>query len=685
MTPGCAAVRSYAPVVLRAGITRLALLLLPLVVIADDSAPFSPHRLLEHPTQSWPTNGGNLYNQRFSPLDQINTENVSELKGVWRARLNGSGVGPPYSGEAQPIVYDGVIYVVTGADDVFAISVETGKFLWVYESGLDPEISTVCCGWTSRGVGIGDGKIFIGRLDNKLVALDLATGKAVWSVESERWQDGFTITSAPLYYAGLVITGFAGAEYGTRGRIKAFDAAHGAHLWTFYTIPGPGEHGHETWPQGSDIWKRGGANVWQTPAVDPELDLLYFSTANPGPDFNGAVRAGDNWFTDSMLALDVKTGEYRWHFQQVHHDIWDYDASSPVVLFDIDLDGEPRKAIAQAGKTGWVYILDRITGEPLLGIEERSVPQEPRQLTVATQPFPIGDAFVPQSMDMPLYGYPLVNQGRIFTPFWKGPVTMKPSAFGATPWAPTSYDPRAHTLFICAMDMPGIFKGGVVDNGVLGQQFLGGAFVFPVARTGIFAAMDMRTNRLVWRQRWEDPCYSGSAATAGNLVFTGQNDGRFIALDSRDGTVLWEFQTGAGVNAPPTVFEYKGDQYVVVYAAGALFAYSPPGDNVWLFSLAGTLDPVAPANVVQASDIDFEGANAEAGKEPYERYCAQCHGVAGEGGHGGGPVLSHRSDPAVVAATVAAGRGQMPAFGSALQSEQIRDVAVYVARMLEKR
>ena len=662
-----------------------ALILWPLAVCAEGSVSNSAHRRAQHPTQTWPTNGGNLYNHRFSTLDQINTENVGTLKGVWRARLNGSGVGSPYSGEAQPIVHDGVIYVVTGANDVFAISVETGEFLWVYESGLDPEISTVCCGWTSRGVGMGDGKIFLGRLDNKLLALDRETGKEVWSVQAERWQDGYTITSAPLYYDGLVITGFAGGEYGTRGRVKAFDAQDGTHVWTFYTIPGPGEFGHDTWPQGSDIWQKGGANVWQTPAVDPALELLYFSTANPGPDFNGAVRAGDNLFADSMLALDVKTGAYRWHFQQVRHDIWDYDASSPVVLFDIEIDGKSRKAIAQAGKTGWVYILDRVTGEPLLGIEEREVPQEPRQLTVATQPVPVGDAFVPQSMDMPLYGYPMVNQGRIFTPFWEGPLTIKPSSFGATPWAPSSYDPRTHTLFICAMDMPGIFRGGVVDSGKPGQQFLGGRFEFPVASTGIFAAMNLRTNRLVWQQRWKEMCYSGSVATAGNLVFTGQNDGRFVALDSRDGTALWEFQTGAGVNATPSVFEHKGVQYVVIYAAGAMFANSPPGDNVWLFALTGTLDPVSPPNVVEAADIRFESADAAAGKEPYERFCAQCHGVAGEGGHGGGSVLQHQSDPAHVAATVAAGRGQMPAFGSLLKREQIRDVAVYVATMLKKR
>lgn len=268
-------------------------------------------------------------------------------------------------------MHDGVIYIITGADDVFAIDVETGDFLWVYKSGLDPTISTVCCGWTSRGVALGDGKIFIGRLDGQLVALDIKSGAEVWRVQAERWQNGFTMTSAPLYYEGKIITGFSGAEYGVRGRVKAFSAADGGLLWTFYTVPAPGEFGADTWPQDSDIWQRGGATVWQTPALDPELGLVYFSTSNPAPAFNGAVREGDNLFTVSMLAIDVETGAYRWHFQQVHHDIWDYDASSPVVLFDIDVDGKPRKAIAEAGKSGWVYILDRVTANRCLASKSK--------------------------------------------------------------------------------------------------------------------------------------------------------------------------------------------------------------------------------------------------------------------------------------------------------------------------
>ena len=287
------------------------------------------------PRDGWRTNGGNLGNQRYSPLTRIDRGNVAQLKGVWRTHLNGSGVAPQYSGEAQPIVHDGVIYVITGADDVFALSVDTGEILWQTLANLDPSNTSVCCGWTSRGVGIGDGKIFVGRLDGRLVALDQRTGNEVWGIQAERWEEGFSITSAPLYYDGMVITGFAGAEIGVRGRVKAYDADDGKLIWTFYTIPGPGEVGHDTWPQDNEVWMHGGATVWQTPAVDPELGLLYFSTGNPGPDFNGSVRAGDNLFAASIVAIEARTGKYRWHFQEVHHDIWDYDAPNPVVLFDV--------------------------------------------------------------------------------------------------------------------------------------------------------------------------------------------------------------------------------------------------------------------------------------------------------------------------------------------------------------
>ncbi len=580
---------------------------------ASPGGDFTGERLAAWPTASWPTNGGNLFNQRYSPLTGINRDNVGQLRGVWRTRLGGSGVAEKYSGEAQPIVHDGVAYIVTGADDVFAISVETGDILWIYEANLDQSIDVICCGWTSRGVGLSEDKVFVGQLDAHMVALDRQTGEVVWDTQTEYWEDGYSLTSAPLYYDGLVITGFAGAERGIRGRVKAYDADDGSLVWTFYTVPGPGEFGSETWPQPgdpyADVYLYGGGSVWQTPAVDPELGLVYFSTGNPGPDFAGYVRAGDNLFTTSMLALDVYTGEYRWHFQQVHHDIWDYDAANPVVLFDIEIDGEPRQAIAEASKTGWVYILDRVTGEPLLGIEERPVPQEERHLTSPTQPYPVGDSFIHQFIDIAPLGYPpLVNQARIFTPFWMEGTIAMPGPFGGANWPPSAYDPQSGTLYVCANERPGLFRGGEMENDLPempGDSYIGGFFGhvdFP--NNGILAAMDMHTNTIVWRQRWEQFCYSGVLATGGGLLFTGQSDGRIMALNSSDGSVLWEFQTGAGLNAPVSTFEHNGEQHIIAYSAGNLFASSPRGDSVWLFSLGGTMD--------EARAEDFEPNVAEA-------------------------------------------------------------------------
>ncbi len=558
---------------------------------------FTTKELVAAPAENWITNGGNIFNQRYSPLALIDKDNVARLKPSWRTHLNGSGTDSKYSGQAQPIVYDGVIYVPTGANDVFALDVDTGKILWTYEAHLDEGITAVCCGWESRGVAIGDGKVFAGQLDGKLVALDHATGKVVWSVQAETNADGFSITTAPLYYDGLVITGFAGGDRAGRGRVKAFDARTGKLKWTFYTIPGPGELGHDTWPSTNDTWKNGGAAVWQTPAIDPELGLVYFSTGNPGPDLNGSVRPGDNLFSVSIVAIEAKTGKYRWHFQQVHHDLWDYDSPNPVVLFDAVYDGVLRKGIVEIGKTGYVYILDRVTGKPLVGIEERPVPQEPRQATAATQPIPLGDEVIPHEIDIEPEGFKLVNKGRIFTPFWDTPVVVKPLGTGGANWPPSSYDPETNLFYVCTGDGAAAYttkEGGV--EWVMpkpGGRYFGGEYIRSrVPRRGVLAAVDVRTNRLAWRQQWGELCYAGSIVTRGGLLFIGRNDGRLQALDKSDGTLLWEYETDAGIHAAVSTFERGGKQYVVALSAGGFFPGTTRGDSVYLFALG---DGPAPA------------------------------------------------------------------------------------------
>ena len=662
---------------------------------------FSAAALTAPPAAGWPTNGGNLYNQRYSPLKTINRDNVAQLKGVWRTRLRGSGAAPQYSGFAQPLVHDGVAYVSTGANDVFALSIDTGEILWQYTASLDPKITSVCCGWNNKGVALGPDKVFLGQLDGQLVAIDRATGKVAWKIQAERWQDNFSITSAPVYFDGMVITGFAGADRGTRGRVKAYDAKDGRLVWTFYTIPGPGEPGSESWPKGSDAWKYGGASVWQTPAIDPELGLVYFSTGNAGPDYNGAVRAGDNLYAVSMVAVDLKTGKYRWHFQQVHHDIWDYDAVNPVILMDVNVGGRTRKAIAEVGKTGWAYILDRQTGKPLIGIDEKPVPQEPRQATAKTQPFPRGDAIVPQLIEVAPEGYQLVNDGRIFTPFVGArPTIMLPGIWGGANWPPSAYDPVRERLFVCASSVVNGYAGGGDPNLVPPRPgadlFTGGNTTFaPVPRSGIIAALDVTTNKVTWRYRWSDQCYSGVLATGGSLLFVGRADGRLTALDSTSGQQLWEFQTGAGMHAPVSTFERNGKQYVIAYSAGSALLGSARGDSVWLFALDGTLPPVqsgspvsrlaaaaAPNPPLAAVATLLSEANLERGKQLYAQACVVCHGEDGKGGHGVGAPLAGLTDFAATIRTVSSGRNSMPPFSATFTPEQVRDVSAYVVSVL---
>ena len=677
------------------------------VVAIEKSPAFSARELLALPRDAWIANGGTLFNQRYSPLTLLNRNNVADLKALWRTGM-GSGATPGNSGQTQILEYRGTLYVTNGADDVFAVDVLSGKILWHYRGNPDPRSGNPI-GRSNRGAALGDGRVYLGQLDAKLVALDQRTGRPRWTVQTEPWQDGFSITAAPLYYDGLVIVGLSGGEEGTRGRVKAYDARTGKLRWTFYTVPGPGELGHDTWPQDSDAWKHGGAAVWQTPAVDPELGLLYFSTGNPGPNLNGSVRAGDNLFTVSIVAIDARTGKYRWHFQQVHHDLWDYDSPNPVVLFDAPIGGRMRKGLVEVSKTGWAYILDRQTGKPLIGIDERAVPQEPRQATAATQPYPVGDAIVPQQIDIPPEGAPLLpgtgdiaNHGRIFTPYWTTPVIVKPASIGGANWPPSSYDPAAHLLYVCASDRINAY---VVSKHLEAPEpnrtYMGGRFTGVEANdNGILAALDVTTNRLAWRQQWREICYSGSIVTAGGLLFVGRSDGRLTALDSRTGGKLWEFQTDAGVNTTATTFEYQGEQYVVVHAGGGVFANGKRGDGIWMFSLSGKIPPITPESArgsrggpmagafggagarAPALPVPTRPANIENGSKIYRAACLPCHGESGRGGVGGGPPLVNGLSRDSILSVASAGRHNMPAFSSIYSADELNDVASYVVGVL---
>jgi quinohemoprotein ethanol dehydrogenase len=682
---------------------------------------FTPATLNALPTTNWITNGGSIANQRYSPLTQINTTNVSQLKGVWMKQLDTVSTSAKYSQEGQPLVYNGVMYVTTGADELFAMDVASGDVKWKYDAQLDQSISTVCCGWDNRGVAIGDGKVYMGQLDGKVVALDMRTGKVDWTKQIAHWQDGYTITMAPLYYEGRIVIGLAGGEFGIRGAVIALDGKTGGQAWRFNTTAAPGEIGGDTWPKDNDSYKTGGAPVWQTPSVDPELGMLYFSTGNAGPDVNGELRAGDNLFSSSIVALDVKTGKYKWHFQQVHHDIWDYDGPSPTVLYDANVNGKVVHGIAEPSKTGWLYMLDRKTGKPIFPINETPVPQDPNQKTAATQPIPTTDAFARQELNDADYTKILaagkaqigqgkdvaIKKGKIFDPFGKDPVAVLPGPSGGDNWPPSSYNEKLQMFYICSQNSPAALAQSALPGHKPGQIYIGSLLVSTGFNgDGNITAIDAQTGKIVWQVSTPDSCYSGTTTTAGNIVFVGRNTGELQAYDARNGSRLWSFQTGAGANSTATTFMQDGKEYVAFLAGGNSLAGSPRGKNVWLFSLDGTVDQLAGTGkdagaITHAGEADTSEQSAQtdantvkkttgatktvagdatAGKQVFADNCSTCHGADGKGGNGG-PDLSaipDAKDVTKVVTQVTKGGGGMPAFKGQLNDQQIANVAAFV-------
>jgi quinohemoprotein ethanol dehydrogenase len=548
---------------------------------------------------NWMTYGGNLANQRYSSLARITTGNVATLKATWTFHTGTFGKSTSF--ESSPVVVDGVMYLTGPHSQVFALDARTGKSLWQYTPLYD-DLNTLplCCGQVNRGVAVGDGKVFVGQLDGKLTALNQRTGAVAWSIQVGDPRQGYSETAAPLYHDGRVYIGVAGGEYEVRGYVTAYAAATGHQLWRFYTIPAPGKFGHNTWPAEGNIWRRGGGGVWMTPALDPALGLLYILVGNPSPDLDGSVRAGDNLFTGSVVALDLKTGLRRWHFQALHHDIWDLDPSSPNLLFDTTIGGKRVRGLAEAGKTGWVYLLDRTTGRPLTPIVEKPVPQNTQQHTAATQPYVLGDAFVPQRCPQHIGVYPL---GDLFTPVARGgAMQLCPSANGGSEWSPISYSPRTNNLYVCGIHEPQVFSSHP-EKQKPGSLRLGSIWLrAPTGKTwGTLTAIDARTNRIAWQQRWSQMCIGGSLATAGGLVFAGEGNGNLDASDAKTGRRLWQFQTGAGVNAPPITYEVGGEQFVAVASGGNYQLDYPRGDTLWVFSLKGTMGPAsappAPSNI----------------------------------------------------------------------------------------
>ena len=659
----------------------------------------------------WSTNGGATWNQRYSTLDDIDTSNVSQLKGVWRTHLNGSGVGAKFSGESQPVVEDGVLYVTTGNDDVFAVSVDTGDIKWEHKSDISQKITTVCCGWLNRGVALGDGRVYLGQLDGKVVALDQDTGQPIWTRQLVKWQDGQTITGAPLFLDGKIYLGVVGADFGTRGFLEAMDAETGKSVWRRFMIPGPGEEGSETWPQGSDVYQQGGASIWSTPAYDEDLNLLYVTTGNAGNDWWGGDRPGDNLYAASIVAIDKDSGAIKWHFQEVHHDIWDYDTPSPAVLFDAEQDGETIKGIGAPGKTGWLYLLNRETGEPLYGIDEKPVPQSAEQKTAKTQPFPRSGEFIPHTpptaaevarvkSQIPgtARGVPVVVAKEMFSPPSSEHILIyRPGPQGGNNWMPSSYNQQTQMFYVCsALQTVGVQSADL--EFVPGKNFAGIAAIAGAGfsqSSGTFTAIDATDGSVAWQKTWPEPCYSGTVTTAGNLVFVGRNSGELEAYNAETGDRLWNFQTGAGANDTATIFEQDGKEYVAFLSAGNSLAATPHGDSLWLFSLDGTLGPAAAPGAGTGTEHAGEGGenqgganagagNLAAGGTVFAENCAGCHGADGTGGNGG-PDLTNipaAKDRISVLRQVQNGGGGMPAFKGQLSPKEMQEVASYVTQRI---
>ena len=537
---------------------------------------------------NWTFYGNNLANDRFQAIDQINPSNVRALRPAW---IFHTGVlDPKASLEVSPIEVHGVMYVTTGHDDVFALNAASGHQLWAYhpESQMPPLDSIkLCCGQNNRGVAFGDGRVFLGRLDDKLVALNASTGKVAWQAQVASFKNGFSITMAPQFFDGLVIVGTAGGEFDIRGKVEAFDAATGRPVWQFFTtLPGRTWHGSS--------WKNGGGPVWQTSAVDPSLGLVYVNTGNASPDLNGAPRAGMNLFTDSIVALNVHTGSVVWHFQEVHHDLWDYDAAQPPILFNLRRGGRVTPALVECGKNNNIYILDRATGRPIFPVRETPVPsREPDwQHAWPTQPVSSVQSLSPNRTLFPPGGDLPVDPK--YTPPDRQKVVITPGSDGGCEWPPGAYSPRTGFFYAGARYEPQIFRASPTQTTGEGSTFT--ASIPNVHRDfGVFGAVNTRTGKVAWQDRVPQPAKSG-LAVGGDLVFFGESNGRFHAVDAATGKVLWTFDGtsvphGGGANASPIVYEVGGREFVVNAFGGnfddRMIEGSPVGDAIVAFALPG--------------------------------------------------------------------------------------------------
>jgi len=511
---------------------------------APSQAQVTAERLLNstREPQNWLMYSGDYAGHRFSTLDQINTLNASTLVAKWAYQTMASG-----KFETTPLVVDGILYA-TGADDrAFALDARSGRPIWQYQRALPPDIRP-CCGRVNRGFAILGDKVFLGTLDAHVIALDSKTGNVVWDITAADYSKGYSFTLAPLALKNLVIVGVSGGEYGIRGFIDAYDAGTGQRKWRFNTVPAPGEPGHETWE--GDSWKLGGAPAWITGSYDPATNTTFWTTGNPAPSNRGEGRAGDNLYSDSLLALDPDTGKLKWHFQFTQHDEHDYDATQVPVIID---DGD-KHLIAQANRNGFFYVLDRTTGKLLSATAYARV-------SWSTSKDSIGRPVLSKEASPVLQGVPVC-----------------PGAAGATNWMSPTYDPQTKLFYVTAREQCDIFSTAPQPYEA-GHAYYGSAY-FPNDDAqpfwGALRAIDPATGKIKWEWKHTSPTWAGVLSTGGGLVFTGDAEGNFIALDAASGKVLWHFQCGASAYASPMTYAIDGKQYVAIAAGSALFAFGLP-------------------------------------------------------------------------------------------------------------
>ena len=519
------------------------------------------------------TYGMGYHQQRYSPLKQINKQTVKRLVPVWNLSLDNN-----WGEQAQPMIYNGVMYV-TNAKATVAIDVATGKQIWKQTLDWPPETPrVVCCGVSNKGAAIYNGKVFRTTLDAHVIAYDAKDGKELWKSRAAEWKEGYSLTVAPLIADGVLVTGISGAEFGIRGFIDGWDTQTGKHLLRRYTIPARGEKGNETWPQDNNAWEIGGGSSWITGSYDPELDLMYWGIGNPAP-WASQSRDGDNLYTSSVLAMRPATGEIVWYYQFTPNDAYDYDACWELINADIDVGGQKRKVIMQLNRNGFLYVIDRTNGKLLAANAFEKVNWASHVDSETGRPV---ETDIAKS----------IRAGKA-TEHW-------PSTRGGKNWQHAAFNPETGLLYANTFHEGRMYKHLEIKPHVIGQRY---QFIenLPLPRAadqpvGHMEAIDPLTAQKKWRTPLMDfQIWSAMLATGGGLLFTGKETGEFIAVDADTGEIVWQFQTGSGINAIPVTYTHQSRQYVTVLSGiGGLYwniareqlkDKVPQGGSVWTFAL----------------------------------------------------------------------------------------------------